>query len=64
MQLDSVEISYEPHTDPQKGLCNQNNWFTGYNWEAKFHYEAFDVHPTENYYVVGGAIGFSEMKNK
>lgn len=46
-----------PHWDTAKSLCMDGNWFRGYNDQARLYYNAIDVHPTLDYFVVGGSVG-------
>ena len=48
------------HRDSSKALCAESNWFLGYNSQAEIYYSAMDVHPTQNYFVVGGSTGLQE----
>jgi len=44
-----------PHTSAELGLCNENNWFIGYNSLAQHYYSAVDVN--SDFVVIGGSVG-------
>ena len=56
LYIGSVHAVY-PHYEAESSLCTDSNWFLGYNYLAELYYSAFDVHPSLDYFVVGGSKG-------
>ena len=49
-----VEAVY-PHWTSGSSLCTEGNWYLGYNSDANIAYQAMDVHPTLDYFLVAGS---------
>lgn len=54
--IESVAGLY-PHWTPSGSFCTTGNWYLGYNKLAQYFYQAMDLHPSGDYFVVGGSVG-------
>ena len=54
--IESVAGVY-PSWTPSGSFCTTGNWYLGYNRYAEYFYQAMDVHPSGDYFVVGGSVG-------
>ena len=45
-----------PHWSSVNSFCTAGNWFLGYNADAGYSYQVIDVHPMDDYFVVGGKV--------